>query len=170
MRRLTTCRNYEEEAMENIKRILVVSRMSQYCKEAVQIGISLAKKYTADLTVLHLISNPVDQEALNAPLPYPDERHKSYRSIQEETKVELDKLLRKEMECGLPIKLIIKEGNPADEIAAVVKEESVELIVMLAHEEGRLEHILFGRESDEIIRRIPCNILLVKREPDKVKW
>jgi nucleotide-binding universal stress UspA family protein len=156
--------------MEEIKRILVVSRMSQYCKEAVQIGISMAKKYTADLTVLHLISNPVDQEALNAPLPYPDERHKSYLSLQEETKAELDKLLRREMECGLPIKLLIKDGDPADEIAAVVKEEKIDLMVMLAHQETRLEHILFGRESDEIIRRMPCDILLVKREPDPVKW
>jgi nucleotide-binding universal stress UspA family protein len=38
-------------------------------------------------------------------------------------------------------------------------------MVMLAHEEGRLEHFLFGRTNDELLRRMPCSILLVKSEP-----
>jgi nucleotide-binding universal stress UspA family protein len=156
--------------MEKIERILVVSRMSQYCREAVQIGISLAKKYGSDIQVLHLISNPVDMEALNAPLPYPDDRHKSYHSIQEQAKEELDKILWKEMSSGYPIKISIKDGDPAEEIAKVVKEEKIDLVVLLAHEEGRLEHMLFGRETDAIIRNMPCNILLVKKEPESVVW
>ena len=156
--------------MEDIKRILVLSRVSQYCQEAVQIGISLAKKYGAELEVLHMISNPVDQEALNAPLPYPDQRHKTYLSIQQETKERLDKILKKEMSSGFPIKLIIKDGDPADEIVKVVKEDRIDLLVMLAHEEGRIEHMLFGRDDDAIIRKMPCSIMMVKREPGPVKW
>ena len=156
--------------MEKIERILVVSRMSQYCREAVQVGISLAKKYGSDIQVLHLISNPVNMEALNAPLPFPDERHKSYSSIQEESKAELDKLLRREMESGLPIKIIIKDGTPVDEVVKVVAQEKIDLLVLLAHQEGRLEHMLFDQDNAAIIRAIPCNILLVKREPEPVVW
>jgi nucleotide-binding universal stress UspA family protein len=52
----------------------------------------------------------------------------------------------------------------------VVSEEKIDLIVMLAHEEGRIEHALFGGENDAIIRRMPCSILLVKKEPGPVKW
>jgi hypothetical protein len=33
---------------------------------------------------------------------------------------------------------------------------------MLAHEEGHLEQILFDRSNDELIRQMPCSILLVK--------
>jgi nucleotide-binding universal stress UspA family protein len=156
--------------MENVKRILVVSRLTQYCREAVQIGISLGKKLGAELHVLHLISNPVDQEALNAPLPFPDDRHRSYLSIQQEEKEELDKILRQEMNSGFPIKLIIKDGEPVQEIVQVVKEQKIDLMILLAHEEGRLEHFLSGRENDAIIRAMPCNMLLVKREPEAVKW
>lgn len=156
--------------METIKRILVVSRMTQNCPHAVQIGISLAKKYGSDLQVLHLISNPVDQEALNAPLPFPDERHKTYSSIQQEAKEELDKLLRKEINSGIPIKIMVKEGNPVDEVVQVVKEGKIDLMILLAHEEGRLEHMLFGRENDDIIRKMPCSILLVKKEPESIVW
>jgi nucleotide-binding universal stress UspA family protein len=161
---------YRSKAMEKIEHILVVSRMSQYCREAVQIGISLAKKYGSDLQVLHLISNPVNMEALNAPVPFPDGSHKTYASIQEETKEELDKILRKEISSGLPIKIIIKDGKPVDEIVKVVKEDKIDLMVLLAHEEGRLEHLLFGQDNDDIIRRMPCTILLVKKEPEPVIW
>jgi nucleotide-binding universal stress UspA family protein len=156
--------------MEKIKHILVVSRLSQYCREAVGIGISLARKYDSKLSVLHLISNPVSMEALNAPLPFPDGRHKSYASIQEEVREELDKILKEEISAGLPINILIKEGRPIDEIVQVVKDEGIDLLVLLAHEEGRLEHLLFGRDNDAVIRRMPCSILLVKREPSAVDW
>ena len=156
--------------MEQIKHILVVSRMSQYCREAVGIGISLARKYGSKISVLHLVSNPVSMEALNAPLPFPDGRHKTYASIQEEAREELDRILKKEISSGLPIQILIKEGRPIDEIMQVVKDEGIDLIVLLAHEEGRLEHLLFGRDNDAVLRRMPCSILMVKKEPEPVAW
>ena len=156
--------------MEKIERILVVSRMSQYCREAVQVGISLARKYGSELQLLHLISNPVNMEALNAPLPFPDGRHRSYASIQEEAKEELDKILRAEIDSGLPVRITIRDGKPVDEVERIVKQEKIDLIVLLAHQEGRLEHLLFDQDNADIIRRIPCSILLVKREPEPVVW
>jgi len=156
--------------MEQIKHILVVSRLSQYCRDAVGIGISLAKKYGSQITVLHLVSNPVTMEALNAPLPFSDGRHKTYASVQDEAREELDQILKREMQSGLPLKVMVKDGRPIDEIVKVVEEEHIDLMVLLAHEEGRLEHLLFGRDNDAVIRRMPCTIMLVKREPDAVKW
>lgn len=156
--------------MEKIKHILAVSRLTQYDKEAVNIAISLARKYGSRITVLHLVSNPVTMEALNAPMPYPDDLHKSYASIQEEAREELDKTLKKELGSGLAINVVIREGKPTDEIVQVVKQEGIDLMVLLAHEEGRLEHILFGRDNEAIIRRMPCSMLLVKKEPEPVPW
>lgn len=156
--------------MEQIKHILVVSRLSQYCRDAVGIGISLAKKYGSQITVLHLVSNPVTMEALNAPLPFPDSRHKTYASVQDEAREELDQILKKEMNAGLPLRVLVKDGRPIDEIVQVVNDEKIDLMVLLAHEEGRLEHLLFGRDNDAVIRRMPCSILLVKREPGRVDW
>jgi len=156
--------------MEQVKHILVVSRLSEYCRDAVGVGISLAKKYGSKITVLHLVTNPVTMEALNAPLPYPNGRHKSYASIQEEAREELDRILKREISSGLPIQILVKEGRPIDEIVQIVNDEGIDLMVLLAHEEGRLEHLLFGRDNDAILRRMPCSILLVKREPEPVNW
>lgn len=156
--------------MEQVRHILVVSRLSEYCRDAVGVGISLAKKYGSKITVLHVVTNPVTMEALNAPLPYPTGRHKTYASIQEEAREELDRILTREISSGLPIQILVKEGRPIDEIVEVVKDQGIDLMVLLAHEEGRLEHLLFGRDNDAILRRMPCSILLVKREPEPVNW
>jgi nucleotide-binding universal stress UspA family protein len=69
---------------------------------------------------------------------------------------------------GLAIKALMKEGDPSDEIVKVVKEENIDLLIMLAHEEGHMEHFLFGRENEDLIRKMPCSIMLVKKEPHKV--
>ena len=62
----------------------------------------------------------------------------------------------------------MKEGDPFDEIIKVVKEENIDLLIMLAHEEGHIEHFLFGRDNEDLIRKMPCSIILVKKEPHKV--
>jgi nucleotide-binding universal stress UspA family protein len=157
--------------MENIKRILVVSRMTQYCQVAIRCGVALARRYDAKLLILHLVSNPIaDMKAVNAPgLIFSDE-HKNYQDIQREAKEELDKVIRKVIKDGFPVNEIISDHDPVKEIAKVVKEEKIDLMVMLSHEEGRLEHALFGGEMDAIIRSLPCSILLVKNEPKPVHW
>lgn len=158
----------QEDAMEKIERILVVNRTQQYCREEVQIASSLAQRYGAELLLLHLVSNPVDMEALNAPLPYQDET-KRRTSLLDEAREELGKMLRTDMSARA-MKVIVKDGDPVEEINQVVRQEKVDLLVMLAHEQGRLEHMLFGGEDDAVIRSMPCSILLVKKEPEPVKW
>lgn len=156
--------------MEKVKHILVVSRMTQHCRDAVRCGVSLAKQYGAELSVMHLISNPVDMEAVNAPGLFLKEEYKNYRNIQEVEREEIDKIIARVVKGGLPVKVLIKDGDPVKEITEVVKAEKVDLLVMLAHEEGRLEHILFGGDNDAVLRKLPCSILLVKKEPEAVRW
>jgi len=156
--------------MENIRRILVISRMTPYCREAIRCGVSLARKFDADLQILHLVSNPVDMKVVNAPGLFPGEEEKNYKNIQREAKEELDKVIKQEIKDGFPIKEFISDRDPVEEIVKVVGEEKIDLIVMLAHEETRIEHALFGGEKDAIIRRLPCSMLLVKKEPEPVKW
>ena len=36
---------------------------------------------------------------------------------------------------------------------------------MLAHEEGRVEDLFLNKSNDELVRKMPCSIMLVKKEP-----
>jgi len=50
----------------------------------------------------------------------------------------------------------------------MVKEENIDLLIMSVHEEGHMEHFLFGHDNEELICKMPCSIMLVKKEPHKV--
>jgi universal stress protein A len=156
---------YKEVSMEDIKRILVVSRSTKDCRKTVHYGVSLSQKYGAALYVMHVIHDPLIFGGWNLPIPSLEEE---YRKMLKEAKAELDAIIKKETNKGLRIKELIKEGKPAEVVLNAVKEENIDLIIMLAHEEGRLEHFLFGRSNEEIVRVLPCSILLVKKEPGAV--
>lgn len=149
--------------MEDVKHILIVSRMSRDDAKAVHYGVSLCKKYGAELYIVEVIRDPLLLGGWNLPIPAIEE---AYREAREEAKAEMDEIIRREKQTGLTIKEFVREGDPADDVSKLVEEEQIDLIIMVAHEEGRLEHLLFGRSSGEIIRRMPCSILLVKKEPE----
>ena len=153
--------------MEDIKRILVVSRMTKDCREAVHQGISLARNYNAELSILHVVHNPFGLEGWNLPMV---SLEKEYEKIFEEAKADLDRIIREEKAKGFPIKELIKKGDPTEEVLKTVKEEKIDLLILLAHEEWRLEHFLFGRSNEELVRRMPCSVLLVKKELKQIRW
>lgn len=153
--------------MKEIKRILVVSRMTQYCRKAVRYGMSMAEKYGAELYVIHVIHNPFGYEGWNLPMA---SLEKDYKRIQEKEKAALDAIIASEKIDDLIVKELVKPGDPTTEVLKVVKEENIDLLIMLAHEEWHLEHFLFGRSNKELIRKMPCSIFLVKKEPEPVRY
>ena len=148
--------------MEDIDQILVVSRMTKYCQKAVHYGISLAKKYGAALTVVHVIHDPFGIQGWNLPLP---NLEKDFQNLMKKSRQQLDEIIAVENKGGMHIEVLLREGEPIEEILNVIKKKKINLLIMLAHEEGRLEHFLFGRSNEELVRRMPCSILLVKKEP-----
>ncbi len=149
--------------MEDVKRILVISRSTEECKKAFQYGVSLARKYGAALSILHVIYNPFGLKGgvlYNRLLALKEE----YDAMLKEVKQKLDQMIADEKAANMHIKEIIRDGNPVDVIVQAVKEESADLVVMAQHEEGRLEHFLYSKNVDDLIRKMPSSLLLVKSE------
>jgi len=152
-----------------IKRILVVNFLTVNTRDALRHGVALANKFGAELNILRIISNPVNMEAVNVPdLIWKSEEYKHHLSIQDKYREELDKAIQQVVKGGLPVKEMITDKEPVQEIIRTVKEEKIDLVVVLAHEEGRLEHFLFGAKNDALLRKLPCSVLFVKHEPRKV--
>ena len=148
--------------MNGYRNIMVVSRSTRQCRKAVERGISLAKFYGARLTVLHVIHDPFSLEGWNLPVP---SLEAEYRKMVEDIRRQIHRLVAAEKELGLEVNEQIREGVPHKEILTAVEEEKIDLVLMTAHDEGRLEHIMFGRTTDEIVRRLPADLLLVKEAP-----
>ena len=155
--------------MNDIKRILAVCRSTKHCDKAVHYGISLAKQNGAKLYVLHVFDDPFGLEAWSLPVVSLKEIQEEYKRMQQKTRIDIDRIIEGEQSTGMPIEVSVEDGDPDEKILHFVKENKIDLLIMLAHEEGRLEHLLFGQSTDRIIRKLPCSIMLVKQEPEPAK-
>jgi universal stress protein A len=151
--------------MHDVKRILVVCRMPEYCREAVHHGVSLSQKFGAELSVMYVFHDLFIRGDWNLPLQL-GVMEDEYKKAMDEAKTKLDSILREERKKGAEVKEIVKEGNATEEILKAVKNEKIDLLIMIGHEESRLEHFLFGRSNEEILRKMPCSVLMVKKEPE----
>ena len=145
--------------METFNNILVVSRSTKNCVKVLRTGVALARKFDAKLHVLHIIHDPFNVNGWNLPVPSLDEE---YKAMVAQAREELDRIIRREQAEGMVINEWVKDGDPVEAISQAVEKEGVDLILMLAHREGRLEHFLFGKTNDAIIRKLPATLMLVR--------
>jgi len=148
--------------MDDVKRVLVVSRSTIHCKKALQYGIALARQFNAKLFVMHVIHDPFNIEGWNLPVP---SLKQEYEKLVKKEREEIDGIIKSEQANGLDITESIRNGKPIDEVFAAVEAEKIDLVIVAGHEEGRLEHFLFGRAVEALTRKMPCSILLVKCTP-----
>jgi universal stress protein A len=156
--------------MGEFKRILAMCGITTCCREVIDYSISIARSNKAELLFIHIVHNPFGLEGWNLPMMSLDD---DYFNLLNDLKADLEKIVAEEKKNGLLVRGLIKEGSPTDVILNTIKEEKVDLLIMHAHEETRmerlelrLENFLFGASKEEIIRKMPCSILLLKKGPD----
>ena len=146
--------------MEDIRKILVVSWMTQSHRNVFQYAVSLAEKYGAELSVIHVID---DIWTKSNNLPAVSQTVEQQRDAVRINKA-LDSIISSEAKGNVKVNKIIKVGDPVKEILKVLKEDKMNLLILRAHEESRIERFLVRSNNDELIRKMPCSILLVKSE------
>ncbi|HOD74888.1 MAG TPA: universal stress protein [Syntrophorhabdaceae bacterium] len=147
--------------MEDVRRILVASRSTAECKSAFHYGVALARALVAEVSILHIEYDPFEKigfRYLGSLGPFQQE----YLVRRKEIREEIEGLVRDEETAGMAIRQMIREGEPVGETVRAVIENNIDLLVMAAHEEGRIERMIYGRSNHEIVRRLPCSILFVK--------
>ncbi len=149
--------------MEGINRILVVSRSTVECKKAFHYGVSLSRTYGARLYILHVEYDPFTKVGRFF-IPSLASFEEEYRARVKEIKAEIDAMISHEKTEGMVIEEMIEDGDPAEQTLRAVEKGKADLIIMAAHEEGRIERIIYGRSTHEIVRKLPCSVLLVKGE------
>ena len=150
--------------MQKPNRILVVSMCTRHCLSAVQWGISFARNYDAQLYIAHIMNNPFGLEGWNLPLASAKTIEDEYSKMLQDAKKTLQDYIKTEDTEGLSIEETVLQGNPFDEISKFVTEKEIDLLVMMAHEQGRIEHYLTGSEIRKLARTMPCSMFLVRRE------
>jgi nucleotide-binding universal stress UspA family protein len=152
--------------MKDIKRILAVNRMTKYCPKAIYYGIALSQRHGFELSVVHIIDTSWFK-GWNFPMMSVEEE---YKKDLEKKKKKIDNIISREKKKGMTITEFTIQGDPTTEILKVIKGEKIDMLILVAHQESRLEHFFFGYSNEEIIEKMPCSILLVKKDPEPLSY
>lgn len=148
--------------MHDVKKIMVVSTSTSTCKKAVHYGVTLAKQLGAKLYVFHSEYDPFDLEGWGLPIPSLKALREDYLSALQTDRAVLDDIVEKETTPGMEVEVSVTDLPIVAEVERMVHKEKIDLIIMVSYEEGRLEHYLFSGSMHELVRKMPCSIMLVK--------
>jgi nucleotide-binding universal stress UspA family protein len=87
-----------------------------------------------------------------------------FASMTREAKKTLHQYIKSEDTAGLSIEESVIEGDPGDGIFRLIEKEKIDLLVMVAHQQEHIEHFISGRDIQALVRKMPCSILLIRRE------
>lgn len=140
------------------KNVLCPVDFSEFAGDIVTYAYDIAKKYGAQLHMLHVIPN------LTYFTPYesfltPENLVAIEKSIQGEVDKDFKKLLKN---VDIDVKKVVKTGVAFVEIIDYVKTESIDLIVMGTHGRSAIEHILIGSVAEKVVRKSPCPVMTIR--------
>jgi nucleotide-binding universal stress UspA family protein len=154
-----------------MKKILIALDYSPTAKKIAETGFSLAKGMKAEVTLLHVISDPVYYSSTEySPIM-------GYTGNMEMAQFQLDSIagLEKASQNFLDktklhlgdksIETIVQEGDFADAILKTAKKIHADLIVMGSHSHKWLENIVMGSVTEKVLHHtsIPLFIIPTKK-------
>ncbi len=149
--------------MKDFSTILVAVDFSDSSANAFQSALSLAKKFSARLIILHVINEPVDLRGFYVP-------HISFDKLEEEieegAKKMMESFCRQHVTDFENYESIIVPGISYNEIISQAEVKGAELIVLGTHGRTGLDHVLFGSTAERVVRKSKLPVLTVRLEDE----
>jgi nucleotide-binding universal stress UspA family protein len=142
----------------NIKNVLVPVDFSPPSMLAVNYGVSLARKFQAKLTLMHVVELP---SALAH--PFAAEGARIEKEHREGAMRMLSALLAPEDQDDLDLRIVMKSGEIKDEIISTIAERHADIAVMGTHGRGLFGRWLIGSVTQGILRKVSIPILTICR-------
>jgi len=153
-----------------IKKILYTTDLSENARYAFGYAASLANRYGAGITILHVLEDSPNSDSLVINM-IGEERWKELRETSEQKVIEtLKEKLEKfcsDVSDELPScpfitdKIIVKIGNPVEEILAQTETSGFDMVVMGARGRGIIADALMGSISRRVLKRCKKPVLVV---------
>ena len=147
--------------MTAINRILVPVDFSAHSEKAIRYATTLANKFGARLSLLHVIEDPFMTGAWQADVFVPNipelinDLIKAAQSRMAEHKKHL-------AAHGFLVEIVVITGRPASAIVEQASAGRFDVIVMGTHGRTGLTHALLGSVAERVVRTAPCPVLTVR--------
>jgi nucleotide-binding universal stress UspA family protein len=133
--------------------ILHPTDFSMHSEYAYRFACSLARDHGARMIVLHVVSRLPREVAVWDLF----QRSREYREVLEER---LHMLAAPDPQ--VPMEYVLEDGDPAKQIVHAAQEHKCDLIVMGTHGRTGLNRLLLGSVAEEVVRKAPCAVLIMK--------
>ena len=154
--------------MPTLTKILAANDFSDDSTRALGYAEELARKFGAEIVVLH-VDQPLAPVML-APEFGPSIDTGVMSRIAEEQRLlaqkELDKIVARLRDGGLKARSLLRVGAPFLEIINAAQTENADLIVMGTHGRSGLAHVLLGSVAERVVQKASCPVLTI-RHPDR---
>ncbi|MCF8069818.1 MAG: universal stress protein [Desulfobacterales bacterium] len=168
-----------ETTSPEINKILYATDLSETARFAVNYACSIGDKYNAKVTVLHVVSDILEEFSSEAGIDLAGHVEEKRRRAFNEKSIQAAKtaihkriqetsasILKDLPACPLSQSdICVEVGNPVDRIISVAEKGDYDLVVMGAHGHGKLEGVMIGSISSGVIRKCSRPVLVV-RLPD----
>lgn len=145
--------------MKPFTKILVAIDFSENAESAFDYALTLATQFNAELTIIHVINEPVDLRGFYVP-------HISFDQLEKEIEESAVKMMatfcRNKLGTFLNFKTAIVTGIPSDEITTAAVRIEASLIVIGTHGRTGLDRLLFGSTAERVVRSAACPVLTVR--------
>jgi nucleotide-binding universal stress UspA family protein len=136
--------------------ILIAHDGSEEARRATEVGIDLALRYAARVTLLTVIQHPAYAATVGEVQEADAERRRVANRVQREA-IESARMR------GLDVGAAIVSGHPAEAIVDYAHQHDVDLIVMGHRGMSDLRRFLVGSVTDRVVDHAPCMVLVVRR-------
>jgi nucleotide-binding universal stress UspA family protein len=147
---------------ENIHKILIAVEDSSFSDQSIKYGLELAKKFDAEVVLVHVNEIPVNPPYIadpffnEAPMIMPD-----MRELQEDVSKKLFDRIQKQMGDEITLYTYNRFGRPKDEILATAEECDADLIILGTHGRTGFDHFISGSVAESVVRRAKCPVLVI---------
>ncbi len=148
-----------------MKKILVPTDFSKYSEYALEVAASLAKKFNAEIIVVHMMGlshssmNKTDARTATEALYYLKLSEKKFKEF-------LDKPYLK----GIRVNETVQNYTIFSELNNVAKEHNANLIVMGSHgTQGLVQEVFVGSNTEKVVRTSEIPVLVIKERMEDFK-
>jgi nucleotide-binding universal stress UspA family protein len=153
------------------ERILVPLDGSEFAEQVLPYAEALAEKFGSQVILLTvvvptspaIVPTPIGLPVAQPISPYTAEAlSEAMEDMQQESEQYLQAVAKRLKDQGMHVDHEVVEGWPADVIVERSKEAGASLIAMTTHGRGGLGRLVMGSVADEVLRKAPCPVLLVR--------
>lgn len=141
------------------EKILTAIDFSENSEIAFDYALTLAAKFDAELTIMHVINEPVDLRGFYVP-------HISFEQLEKEIEEGavkmMDNFCSTRMGAFANYRTAIVTGVPYDEITRKAEEIGASLIVLGTHGRTGLDHLIFGSTAERVVRSAKCPVMTIR--------